>query len=439
MNRFPRSFSLPRSVALLAFLVFSMPGLATASGLISGHYVFRSTYAPVCLNGRYPITLAYLTNAGAIRVTTAANGNLSGTIEILDVPGTVTGSLGPDNNNVLLLGQTSGPNPSTQSGDLYAYLHGKQFFGNAENQDGESGDFTMDVSTAGPLVVTFDVNLTVNGQGQVTGSGMATGCGVQIPVTVTGTTGATSALHIVGTSLPQFTWDASGPQASFGFVAAWNGHGYGFNPTGAQLPVFSPNAPALTPYVTSRKNHTVPTPHIPAFLTCDLPLNPGVECRTGGALGIHQLVFSFPKNVTLNPPNGMPAVWVSSGIGSVTQFAVNNNEVVVNLTGVANAQTITVTLAGVSDGMNTAEVIVPASFLLGDINNNGSVNATDISLMKSLVGSAVSPSNCRGDVNLNGAINSSDLALTKSASGTGLPAFTRIAGGGLEPASRSRK
>ena len=225
------------------------------------------------------------------------------------------------------------------------------------------------------LVVMLDLNLTVNGQGQITGSGTASSCALDLPVTVTGTSsGANCNLHIVGTNLPQFTWDGSGPSTNFGFVASWNAQGYGFTPSGAQLPIFAPNAPALIPYVTSRKNHIAPSGivNLAEFTTCDTPINPGVECRTGGSLGIHQLVISFPKNITLNPPSGTPAVRVSSGVGSVSAFSVSNNQVVVNLTGVANAQTIALTLSQVSDGTNTADVVVSASFLLGDTNGNGS-------------------------------------------------------------------
>lgn len=401
---------------------------ARAAGLTTGHYVFRAQYASACLNGSYPITLGAVTTGSSLTVATDASGQLTGTINVRGLKSTMTGTLSVDGNNMSLLAQATGGNPMGLTGDLFAYLHGTQFLGSAEDQDGD-GQFTMDVSSAEALIITFDLDLTVNGQGQITGSGTANSCALQTPVTVTGTNGATCSLHIVGTNLPQFTWDASGPATSFGFVAAWNAQGYGFTPTGAQLPIFTSNAPTLSPYVTSRKNHLLPTLHIPAFLTCDLPLNPGVECRTGGPLGIHQLVFRFPKNVTLNPPNGTPAVRVSSGIGTVTQFVASNNEVVVDITGVANAQTITLTLAGVSDGTNTADVVVPASFLLGDINGNGSVNSTDISQVKSQIGTAFSAANCRSDLNLNGAINSSDVAITKSASGTGLPPSAQPAGG----------
>src|ERR1043165_821683 len=106
----------------------------------------------------------------------------------------------------------------------------------------------MDVSSAGLLVVTFDLNLTVNGQGQVTGNGTASNCASQTPVTVTGANGTACSLHIVGTNVPQFVWDGSGAPTAFGFVASWTAQGYGFTPNGAQLPIFAPNAPALTPY-----------------------------------------------------------------------------------------------------------------------------------------------------------------------------------------------
>lgn len=410
-------------IRLFAVVTLSSMFLAqpiSATGLVSGHYVFRARYAPVCLNGTYPITIGYVTSHSVATIITDLSGGLSGELNLRGLRSGFTGSISLDGNHILILAQTSGPNPTGSSGDLYAYLHGRQFFGSPESVYGET-TFTMDVSSAAPLDVTFDVILTVNGQGQVIGNGTASSCAVQTPVTVTGTNGANCTLHIVGTTVPQFTWDGSGPPTSFGFVATWTGHGYGLDPTGAQLPIFAPNAPGLVPYVTSRKNHILPTPHNPVFTTGDVPLSPGVECRSGGALGAHQLVISFPKNIMLNPPNGTPAVRVSSGIGSVSQFATSNNEVVVNLTGVADAQTITLTLSQVSDGTNTADVVLPAKFLLGDISGNGVVNSSDISLVKSKVGSTVSPTNCRGDINLNGAINSSDVSLVKSKTGTGVP------------------
>ena len=60
-----------------------------------------------------------------------------------------------------------------------------------------------------------------------------------------------------------------------------------------------------------------------------------------------------------------------------------------NLTGVANAQTIVIMLSDVSDETMTSNVNVPMSVLLGDINGNGVVNASDVSQVKGQSGQAV--------------------------------------------------
>jgi hypothetical protein len=59
--------------------------------------------------------------------------------------------------------------------------------------------------------------------------------------------------------------------------------------------------------------------------------------------------------------------------------------------------------------------------LVGDVNGNELVNATDVTLVKSQVGQAVTGANFREDVNADGSLSSSDVALTKSHVGDGLP------------------
>ena len=112
---------------------------------------------------------------------------------------------------------------------------------------------------------------------------------------------------------------------------------------------------------------------------------------------------------------------MTTGTGSVSNVSVNGPQIVVNLTGVANAQTIVTTLTGVSDGTNMSNVTIPMGVLLGDTSGNGSVNATDVSLTKSKSGQAVNTSNFRTDVTVNGLINSSDVSTVKLKSGTALP------------------
>ncbi len=152
-----------------------------------------------------------------------------------------------------------------------------------------------------------------------------------------------------------------------------------------------------------------------------LPLSssPGVECRAGG---ITQIDFTFPANVSVNSALGTQGATVTSGTGDVTSVSGGGTTTMtVNLSGVGNAQWITVTLYGVSDGVNTNDVAVRAGVLSGDTTGDGSVNSADISQTKSRSGQAVSFSNFRSDVTVDGSLNSADISLVKSKSGTALP------------------
>jgi hypothetical protein len=138
----------------------------------------------------------------------------------------------------------------------------------------------------------------------------------------------------------------------------------------------------------------------------------GVEPRTGGGSGNHQIVVTFTAPVTLSRAQ------VTSGIGSVSSLSVVGPEVTIDLTGVADAQTITVTLFGVN---NATDVAVPMGVLLGDTTGNGTVNASDIAQTKANSGQSLTQANFRTDVTVSGAINASDIALVKSKSGSALP------------------
>ncbi|MEP7014887.1 MAG: dockerin type I domain-containing protein [Verrucomicrobiota bacterium] len=152
--------------------------------------------------------------------------------------------------------------------------------------------------------------------------------------------------------------------------------------------------------------------------TFDVAL-PGVECRSGGAGGSFTFVFTFNNTVV----SGNAAV--SGGAGSVLGSpAFSGNTMTVNLTGVANAQLLTVTLSSVTDAFaqtlpNTA---VNASMLIGDTNANHVVNASDVAQTKSKIGQALSGTNFREDVNSNGALNGSDVSLVKAHIGDAAPA-----------------
>jgi hypothetical protein len=153
--------------------------------------------------------------------------------------------------------------------------------------------------------------------------------------------------------------------------------------------------------------------------TFDIPLpltgNVGVECRSGGATNDYQMIINFATIVTVGSAS------VTYCTGSVSSFTVSGSQVTVNLTGVTNVQRITVTLFNVNDGTHMGNVPISMGVLVGDVNGNAVVNASDVSLTKSQVGQAVSSSNFREDVNADGVINSVDVAQVKSRVGTALP------------------
>lgn len=163
----------------------------------------------------------------------------------------------------------------------------------------------------------------------------------------------------------------------------------------------------------SRKVHG-----IAGTLDIALPLTgpAGVECRQGGAGSSHQVVLTFAATVTVKGASIMSI----DGMAGATR-SVNGPIVTLDLTAVANAQTLGITLTGVNDGSSTSDVFIPMGVLLGDSNNSGSVSASDIGQVKSASGQSLTASNFRADVTGNGTITASDIGLVKSKSGTQLP------------------
>lgn len=182
-------------------------------------------------------------------------------------------------------------------------------------------------------------------------------------------------------------------------AATWN----------TRIGTFKFTAPAVVSAV-SRKTHTgVGDYDVPLPLVGD----PGVEDRTGPVAGEHQVIVTFVNPVTVSFAS------VTSGTGSVSSSSVSGSQVTINLSGVADAQRLTITL-GANDGTNAGNVVIPMAVLLGDTTGNGTVDSSDVSQTKSQSGQTVG-SNFREDVNTNGSINSGDVSLVKSRSGTALP------------------
>jgi len=150
----------------------------------------------------------------------------------------------------------------------------------------------------------------------------------------------------------------------------------------------------------------------------DLPItgNPGVECRSSG--GAHTLVFTFSSDIVSGSAR------VESGEGNVLGTpSIAGNTMIVNLTGVLNAQMLRIELRDVTDV--SAQVLpvtlINMGVLIGDTTGNGSVNASDVNQTKSKSGQTVDASNFRADLNINGQINGSDVSQVKLHVGSSVP------------------
>ena len=138
----------------------------------------------------------------------------------------------------------------------------------------------------------------------------------------------------------------------------------------------------------------------------------GIECRSGGVTGDYKIVLSFA--------NSMSSCGTSSA-GSVSSGP-NPNQCTVDLTGVPNAQYLTVTLSGAIDVTGAiGDASATMGVLVADTTADASVNSADLGQTKSQSGNLVTGSNFREDVTVDGNLNSDDSGLVQSKSGTALP------------------
>jgi hypothetical protein len=155
----------------------------------------------------------------------------------------------------------------------------------------------------------------------------------------------------------------------------------------------------------------------------DLPLagSRGIECRSGGINSSHTLVFTFANTLT-----SVSGASVTSGTGSVASSNIDSSDAhnyIVNLTGVVNAQVITVSLTNVTDsaGNFSSAVSVQMGVLLGDVNASGRIDAADVSLVRQQTLQPITSSNFREDVNASGRIDAADVSIVRQQTLTSLP------------------
>ncbi len=176
--------------------------------------------------------------------------------------------------------------------------------------------------------------------------------------------------------------------------------------------------------VVSRKTHgdagtfEIGLPFTPPPPTL-IPTPIGIECRSGGASNNFKLIFTFA-----NPLVSVGSASVTSGTGSVSSSTPgpNSNQYTVDLTGVTNAQHVTLTLHNAVDSTGTnGDVSATMGVLIGDVNASGVVDGNDVSAVQSHTRQSAGNANFRYDVNASGLIDGNDVSVTQGQTRTGLP------------------
>jgi len=187
-----------------------------------------------------------------------------------------------------------------------------------------------------------------------------------------------------------------------------------FNQTSVARQSLASAFPSITPQLISAASRKT----TPGFIVVDLPLNlagnESVENRSGGPT---ELVVTFDSTIvkgsnfaiSLSTPTG-------AAVGTVSNTSVNGSQLVIDLSGVADAQSLIVTLTDVRHFSTAASgnYTLDLGVLLGDTNQDGEVNALDFNAIASNFGGNGKDSS-QGDLNVDGVVNTQDFMLLASA------------------------
>ncbi len=189
----------------------------------------------------------------------------------------------------------------------------------------------------------------------------------------------------------------------------------GFNASASPELPYQVVMPPILQALASRKHHG-------AAGSFDLPLilppgNPRVEPRLAGAGGLHTIVYTFDK------PIAAAAATITEGIATAGAPSFSGNEVIVELTGVANLQYVTVALGGVvaADGATGAGIPVRIGFLAGDVNGSRNVTLADLLVVNALQSQPATAVNYPADLNQTGSVTVADKALVNGHLSRALP------------------
>jgi hypothetical protein len=203
---------------------------------------FEVPLGPYCLSetdGAYPLSVTNITNTwnGLFYSTLNLSGYVIGDAQFGAVMLPATGRFKVSSSGVRLsLKATAGDNSLKLSGSgALGIITGKST-GKGAIAPGK-GTFELDLTKVSPMVADVDVEITVDDQGKVTGTGTATTCNTQVVLSVTGTAKDKLSLKLAGGGL---SWTGKGVITGTNYVINWKAKGAGSSTsgTGMAIPFF---------------------------------------------------------------------------------------------------------------------------------------------------------------------------------------------------------
>ena len=271
-----------------------------------------------------------------------------------------------------------------------------------------TGSCVVTVDAAKSVTATFTLPSFVlsvtnagNGAGLVTSNPAGINCGATC-----------SASYLSGTVVT-LTGTPTAPSVFAGWSGACTGTGTCVVTVDAAKSVTATfnSIPTLVSAV-SRKVHGVAG-------TFDLPLSstmasPTTEPRAGP----YAIVLTFDKPVIAGSAS------ITEGLATVGTPTFNGNEMTVPLTGVTNAQYVTIAATNVvpSGGGSNGSGSVRVGLLLGDVNQSRQVLVSDVGAVNGKLLQAVTGANFLFDVNADGRLTVSDVGITNANLLKSLPA-----------------
>ena len=142
-----------------------------------------------------------------------------------------------------------------------------------------------------------------------------------------------------------------------------------------------------------------------------------VEPRAGNPG--HNIVFQFNAPISSSARANVVDEAATAVTSTTTRFA---NEITVSLAGLADNKSLTISVPSVNNTLLGTSASM--GFLVGDVNNSRSVNASDISAVKARAGQPTTEASFRYDINTSGAITASDISAVKARAGAVLAGST---------------